>query len=357
MMVSLICLAFALSLDVAWLYILTAVLAIGILFALYFAIRWLFVLQTVMLEGRRITQTIPRSSDLVAGNWWRSFGIWALFAAIVPLIVGFVSGLLLAVLMAFGRLGGSGVFGIVVYLNIVPALVLVPLSAVAQTVLYFDLRAGKEQYSPEILASELGRQPPVAPAMAVPEYAQQMEAVYTWKPRRLNPVFIAVAVVVLLSALVPPAYFLLPEYVDRGDIQVFVRRVPTGRQVEIGHGTLETFKFTDFVLVVDFNASVEAGDADNVIVADVKPWGDDYWMHSPATVQVFVEEGSVQGAKTYLATPEVDPDNEVDTTIEILDEKRILVSPVAGEFPSGSQLVLWLDFGGGSGWCARMFTR
>ena len=53
MMASLICLPFALFGGDRWLFILTAVLAIGLPFGLYFTIKWLLVLQMVMLEESR----------------------------------------------------------------------------------------------------------------------------------------------------------------------------------------------------------------------------------------------------------------------------------------------------------------
>jgi hypothetical protein len=350
MMISLICLPFALSQHLRWLYILTAVLAVGIPFAIYFSIKWLFVLQTVMLEGRRITQTFPRSSDLVTGNWWRGFGIWVLLT-LVPVVAGPP---IVILFMFWGRLGG---FEAVVFQSVFPALIIAPLSTIAQTTLYFDIRVRRERYSPDIMAGELGPESPEAPAAVRPEHVPQWEAMPPGQPRSLNPLLIVIAVAVLLSALVPPAALLLPDYVDRGDIQVSVKNISTGRECGLGHGSLKTFDFTDFAFVVDFNAFVEAGDQENTIVADVNWWGDG-WTRSSAVVQVFAQEGTVDGllSASSPSLPEHEPANEVATVVEILDAEHILVSPTAGEFPSGSQVVLHLDFGGRLGPCARVFT-
>lgn len=354
MMVSLICLAFALSLHITWLYILTAVLAMGLPFALYFAIKWLFVLQTVMLEGRPVTQTIPRSSDLVTGNWRRTFGIWTLFAVILPFAGGCVSMILLAVGGRLGVFAGSGVFGAMVFLSIFPTLVVLPLSTVAQTLVYFDLRVRREQYSLDTLAKELGQGSAEAPP-AAPDHVPQTETTHARQPGSLNPILIAVASLVLLLVLVPPAAILVPQYANAGDIQVSVKSASTGKETAVGHGSLKTIGYTDFALVVDFNSPVEIADQANTIESDIKWWGDE-WRRISARVRVFAQEETKEHFLASGLIPENDPANEVSVTVERLGEERILVSPVAGEFPSGSQLVLYLDLGGGSGYSARLFT-
>lgn len=347
MMVSPFCFLFALLLGVRWLYILTAVTAIGLPFALYFTIRWLFVLQMVMLEESRVTQSLSRSSALVSGNWWRSLGIWVLLTLAPPFIVGIPVSLILAFWEQPSGLGA------IVFQGIFPALVVLPLSIIAQTLLYFDLCTRREQYVFQIMGG--GEEVPFAPK---PEYSPHLPSAQTRQPRRLKlrPALIAVAVAIILAAVIAPTVLYFHNRADGGDIQAFVQRASTGKKVEIGHGILKTFNYTDFAFVVDFNASVRAGDEDNAIVADVKPWGGDYWVHSSAHVGVFAVKETKDDFFANGSVPERDPANEVSTTVEILDEEHILVSPEAGEFPSGSQIVLYLDFGGGSGWCARLFT-
>jgi hypothetical protein len=347
MMASLFFLFFALLEGFGWLYVLSAVLAIGLPFAIYFTIKWLFVLQMVMLEESRVIQSLPRSSALVSGNWWRSLGIWVLLS----LAPAFVLGIPVSFLLSLWE--DPNGFAIIVLRGIFPALIVVPLSTVAQTLLYSDLRARRQQYISQIMGG--GVEVPAAPKA---EPAPQMPVAQGQQPRRLKlkPTLVVIAVAVILVGVITPTVVYLRNRTDAGDIQVSVKRIPTGKEVEMGHGNLKTIQFTDFAFVVDFNASVEAGDGDNAIVADVK-YGEDTWLHRSAHVAVYAQQGSKEAAMDEFFFPEDDPANEVSTTVEILDEERILVSPAAGEFPSGSQLVLWLDFGGGSGWCARMFTR
>ena len=347
MMASLFCLFFALLEGFRWLYILTAVLALGVPFGLFFTIKWLLVLQMVMLEDSRAIQSLTRSSALVTGNWWRSLGIWILLS-FAP---AFVAGIAVTALLALWE--DPNAFAVIVLRGVFPALLIVPLSTIAQTFLYFDLRARRERYISQIMGG--GVEVPPAPKV---ELSPQMPSAQARQPRKLNlkPALIVIAVAVVLAAVITPTVLYFHNRADAGDIQVFVKRLSTGNRVEVGHGNLRTIQYSDFAFIVDFNASVEAGDGDNAIEVDVK-YGEDTWLHRPAHVTVYAQQGSKEAAMDEFFFPEDDPANEVSTIVDILDEEHILVSPASGEFPSGSQLVLWLDYGGGSGWCARMFTR
>jgi len=346
MMASLICFPFALFGGDRWLFILTAVLAIGLPFGLFFTVKWLLVLQMVMLEDSPAIQSLTRSSALITRNWWRSLGIWVLLSLVPSFVLAIPFSLMASWI-------DPGEFGAIVLQGILPAILVVPLSAIAQTILYFDLRARRERYISQITGA--GVEVPPAPE---PELSPQVPTVQARQPRRLKlkPVLIVVAVAVILVGVITPAAVYLLNRIDAGDIRVSVKRLSTGNKVEIGHGNLKTIQYSDFAFIVDFNASVEAGDGDDAIVVDVK-YGEDTWLHRPAYVAVYAQQGSKEAAMNEFFFPEDDPANEVSTTVEILDEEHILISPAAGEFPSGSQLVLWLDYGGGSGWCARMFTR
>ena len=104
-------------------------------------------------------QSLTRSSALVTGNWWRSLGIWVLLS-FVP---AFVLGVLVSILLTFWE-NQSG-FAVIVLQGGFPALLVVPLSTIAQTLLYFDLRARREQYVSQIMGGAV--EVPPAPG---PEY-------------------------------------------------------------------------------------------------------------------------------------------------------------------------------------------
>jgi hypothetical protein len=352
MIASLICLPFALFGGVKWLFILTAVLAIGLPFGLYFDIKWLFVLQMVMLEESRVTQSLSRSGALVTGNWWRSLGIWVLLS----LAPSFIFGILVSILLASWE-DPSG-FAVIVLRGVFPALLLVPLSTIAQTLLYFDLRARREQYISRIMGGE--GEIPYAPK---PEYSPQVPRIQN-KPRRrirLKPALIAVAVAVILAGVITPTVLYLRNRADAGDTKVFVKSFSTGKRVKLGHGKLKILNCTDFAFIVEFNGSVEAGAQENTveIVGSSNAWSDGL-----ARVRVYAGEES---AAEYYAPvqygnylpPEFYPDNELTITVEVLDEHQILVSSATGDFPAASQLAIILDYNGDeySGAAARLFTR
>jgi len=113
-----------------------AITVIGIPFAVYFGVRWLFVYQAALLEVTGPRAALSRSSALVKGTWWRVFGI--------ILVIGII------VFAASAILGLIPVVG-----SIIGTILVTPFGVAGGTLLYYDLRVRKEEYSLEGLASEL----------------------------------------------------------------------------------------------------------------------------------------------------------------------------------------------------------
>ena len=112
---------------------------IGIPIAIYFAIKWIFVTHAILLEGKSVTESLSRSSELTSENWWRIFGY-----LIVVLIIVF------AAIFAMGLIQGfvgftTEVNGFDFYVTII-SIIAAPLSIIATTLLYFTLRVEKEGY-------------------------------------------------------------------------------------------------------------------------------------------------------------------------------------------------------------------
>jgi len=140
-------------------------------------------------------------------------------------------------------------------------------------------------------------------------------------------------------------------------IQVSVKRISNGEEITLTPSDgIDRIPFTDFAFIVDFNSAIKTGNGDNALVVYLPFWEE--WADT--SVQVFYREG------LYLTPlPEFDPTNEVSITIEILDEERIKVSLVSGNFPSEAQVVLTLYFGefgppnqpsAGLGYTARVYV-
>jgi len=126
-----------------------------------------------------------------------------------------------------------------------------------------------------------------------------------------------------------------------GYIGVSLRRISNGEEIELDPGELEQIAFTDFVFVINFNSPVKAGEQENMVVVYRAFWKE--WANT--AVKVYAQEGTLADAMADFFFPEDDPANEVLVEMEILDEESISVSPSSGSFPSGSQIVLELDFG------------
>ena len=140
--------------------------AIGLV--LFLAFRWNFAYQAVVLEDTPVFDSFRRSWDLVAGNWWRVFGIMILFSILVDFAISLLlTPLTLIVLWDFfseyftlvggiasgesdpekflqvlGSLGPG--LGILIAADAILTAIASPLYSVA---LYFDLRARKGEFA------------------------------------------------------------------------------------------------------------------------------------------------------------------------------------------------------------------
>ena len=115
-------------------------IALGLLLivpGIYLFVRWYFVPQAVVLEGARNAAALRASSRLVAGAWWRTFGLVVIVNVIVALAI-LVLGAPFTVLAdssdrALWALAGQ----------IVATSVTQPFIALFSTFLYYDLRERK----------------------------------------------------------------------------------------------------------------------------------------------------------------------------------------------------------------------
>ena len=118
--------------------------------AVYLGVRWVFLAQAVMVERLGVVAAFRRSSELVQGRWWPTFGRLVLMAiASVLILIGVV--FLGILIVGLASLGGV-LFGGALAIPVVAAgvLALVPFITVWEvfvTLLYIDARARKEGYS------------------------------------------------------------------------------------------------------------------------------------------------------------------------------------------------------------------
>jgi uncharacterized membrane protein len=102
---------------------------------IYLAIRWYFVPQAVVIDDARGPAALSRSTRLVEGFWWRTFGL-VLMANLAVAVPGF---LLLAPFSAIAASTDESVWALVG--TIVTTSVTTPFVALFSTLLYYDLLA------------------------------------------------------------------------------------------------------------------------------------------------------------------------------------------------------------------------
>lgn len=141
---------------------------VATVFGTYLWVRWAFALPAIAWEDAGVIQSFGRSSFLVKGYWWRTFGIilllniitqfaisivttpiqfaalWGFFSRYFTLIGSISEGAVdsFEILALFDSIGTG--LGIVIFVSYVLMLLVLPLITV---VMYFDLRARKNEFS------------------------------------------------------------------------------------------------------------------------------------------------------------------------------------------------------------------
>ena len=123
---------FVTALRIIVIFAALCVTIVGIPFAIYLAVRWVFFAQAIMIEGEGSNEATELSGRLVQGYWWRTFGILLILGLLASLPTGAVS----LIFSAAAPVAGSLAVAVV-------AAVVLPFSAGATTLLYFDLSSRK----------------------------------------------------------------------------------------------------------------------------------------------------------------------------------------------------------------------
>jgi len=114
--------------------LLLSVTIIGIPFAAYFAIRWAFFSQAIVIDGRSAKEAPEASARIVEGFWWRTFGILLVIGLLAAIPTFLVSAVFAPAAPVAGNLASA-----------VVAVVVLPFSAAAATLLFFDLSSRERE--------------------------------------------------------------------------------------------------------------------------------------------------------------------------------------------------------------------
>jgi len=119
-------------------------------------IRWSVAVPALLCEGVGPARALGRSWKLVRGQWWRTLGILvvvSLMVAIVGAGVGYLFGAIAALVPG---LSSRAQFGVQQMASGLANVVVQPISYIAWTLLYFDLRVRQEAFDLEQLARLTG---------------------------------------------------------------------------------------------------------------------------------------------------------------------------------------------------------
>jgi hypothetical protein len=111
---------------------------------IYIGVRLAVSIEALVVEGRRGTQAMGRSWELVGGHWWHAFG--------TLVVAGLLTGVVNAVITA--PFGNTGWF-VQAVAAAVATVVTLPYGVLVGVLLYLDLRARKETLTLEQLRTEL----------------------------------------------------------------------------------------------------------------------------------------------------------------------------------------------------------
>jgi hypothetical protein len=119
-------------------------LIVFIIPGIYIGVRLAVSIQALVIEGKRGTEAMRRSWDLVGGHWWH--------AAFTLLVAGLITGVVNAVITAPFSAGAWFLQGIAAA---VATTVTLPYGALVGVLLYLDLRARKERLDLDTLKANL----------------------------------------------------------------------------------------------------------------------------------------------------------------------------------------------------------
>ena len=126
----------------------------------YLGVRWSLVVAAMMAEDIGPIRGLGRSWNLVSGSWWRTFGI-LLIVTIMQLIISYALIILFGLIAALVSTGDFQAALVQIGGTLLGALVS-PITTIAITLLYFDLRVRKEGLDLDQLAQQTSPGP--APA-------------------------------------------------------------------------------------------------------------------------------------------------------------------------------------------------
>jgi hypothetical protein len=142
-----------------WVLVVLGVLAC-VVGAVFLYVSFAVAVPVLLAERIRGRRALGRSYRLVKGRWWSSFAVLALAAILAGIVAGIFGALQAGLIPSTDD--PTTVLGFLVswLTDTLASVLTVPFTASVAIVLYFDLRVRKEAFDLQLLASQLGVEPP-----------------------------------------------------------------------------------------------------------------------------------------------------------------------------------------------------
>lgn len=132
---------------------------------IYLYVAWSVAVPVLLLEDLRGRKALKRSRSLVRGRWWPILGAIVIATILAGIVQAVFSGLLLALVASVDNEVVNAAAGAVA--NTAGSVLTTPFAAAVIMVVYFDLLVRKEGFDLELLARQVGVEPP-PPSLAEP---------------------------------------------------------------------------------------------------------------------------------------------------------------------------------------------
>ena len=132
----------------------------------------------LLFEDKRGGKALSRSRSLIQGRGWATFAVLIVTAILSSVVRLPLQGILLAMVGHGNDVADAFARSLA---NIVSTVVVTPFSAAVVTVLYFDMRVRKEGFDLELLARQVGVDPPARPDDLLAPEPRSEEPPY-WPP-------------------------------------------------------------------------------------------------------------------------------------------------------------------------------
>ena len=122
---------------------------------IYLIVSFALFFHAIIIEDEGPFGALGRSRNLVKGFWWRSLGIFIVIGALTAILT-YILALPLSPILAYFIFGNPTTYGIINIVVTLPIhIIITPLTAIAYTLYYYDLRVRKENLDLDMMINDI----------------------------------------------------------------------------------------------------------------------------------------------------------------------------------------------------------